>query len=77
MESIGENIWNTLDETEHQIMVFMSEKKQVTRLELQAHLKRSNGFVTKRLAKLIDLGIVKANGNTHDPKRTYSIVYRQ
>ena len=77
VESIGENIWNTLDETEHQIMVFMSEKKQVTRLELQAHLKRSNGFVTKRLAKLIDLGIVKANGNTHDPKRTYSIVYRQ
>lgn len=77
VESIGENLWNTLDETEHQIMVFMSEKKQVTRLELQAHLNRSNGFVTKRLARLIDLGIVKANGNTHDPKRTYSIIYRK
>lgn len=77
MESIGEDVWNSLDETEHQIMVFMSEKKEVTRLSLQSHLKRSNGFVTKRLAKLIKLGVVRPNGDTHDPKRTYSVIYKR
>lgn len=75
--SIGEDIWNTLDEMEHQILVYMSGKKQVTRLELQTYINRSDGFVTKRLTKLISIGIVRANGNKHDPKRTYSIVYKQ
>lgn len=77
IDSIGEDIWETLDDTDHQILVFMSERREVTRLVLQTQLKRSNGFVTRRLAKLINLGIVRANGDTHDPKRTYSIIYRK
>jgi len=77
VESIGEDLWNSLDETEHQILVFMSEKKAVTRLELQNHLFRSNSFVSKHLSRLIDMGIVRPNGNKHDPKRTYSIVYKR
>lgn len=77
MESIGDEAWETLEDVEHQILVFMSEKKSVTRQELQNHLKRSGAFVTKRLSKLMDMGIVKSNGHTNDPKRTYSIVFRQ
>jgi len=77
VESIGEDVWQSLDETDHQILVFMSERREVTRLELQNQLKRSNGFVTKRLAKLIDMDVVRAIGNTHDPKRTYSIIYKK
>lgn len=77
IESIGEDVWRALDDTDHQILVFMSERREVTRLELQTQLKRSNGFVTKRLAKLIDMEIVKANGNTHDPKRTYTLIYKK
>ena len=77
IESIGEALWGLLDDTDHQILVFMSERREVTRLELQTRLKRSNGFVTKRLAKLIDMEIVRANGNTHDPKRTYTIIYKK
>lgn len=76
-ESIGEDIWGALDDTDRQILVFLSEKREVTRLELQSQLKRSNGFVTRRLAKLIDMEIVRANGNTHDPKRTYTIIYKK
>lgn len=74
MESVGEDIWEALDDTDHQILVFMSERREVTRLELQTQLKRSNGFVTKRLAKLIEMEIVRANGNIHDPKRTYNLI---
>lgn len=77
IDSIGEDIWAMLDDTDHQILVFMSERREVTRLALQTQLKRSNGFVTKRLAKLITLEIVRANGDTHDPKRTYSIIYKK
>lgn len=76
-DSIGEDVWATLDDTDHQILVFLSERREVTRLELQAQLKRSNGFVTRRLAKLINMEIVRANGDTHDPKRTYSIIYKK
>lgn len=77
IDSIGEDIWTTLDDTDHQILVFMSERREVTRLALQTQLKRSNGFVTRRLAKLINMEIVRANGDTHDPKRTYSIIYKK
>ena len=77
VESIGDDTWATLGDVEHKILVFMSEKKAVTRQELQNHLNRSGAFVTKRLSNLIDMGIVKPNGHTNDPKRTYSIVYRQ
>lgn len=76
VESIGEDIWDMLDDTDRQMLVFMSERREVTRLELQNQMKRSNGFITRRLAKLIDMDIVRANGGTHDPKRTYSIIYK-
>jgi len=76
-EFVGEEIWNALDESDRLMLVYMSEKREVTRLALQTHLKRSNGYITRRLARLIDIGIVRANGNTHDPKRTYSIICRE
>lgn len=76
-EFVGEDIWSALDENDRHILVYMSEKREVTRLALQTHLKRSNGYITRRLARLIDIGIVRANGNTHDPKRTYSIICRE
>lgn len=76
-EFVGEDIWSSLDESDRLMLVYMSEKREVTRLALQTHLKRSNGYITRRLARLIDIGIVRANGNTHDPKRTYSIICRE
>lgn len=77
VESIGDDTWATLGDVEHQMLVFMSEKKAVTRQEIQNHLNRSGAFVTKRLSNLIDQGIVRPNGHTNDPKRTYSIVCKQ
>lgn len=74
IESIGEDVWRLLDDTDRQILVFMSERREVTRMELQTLLKRSNAFISRRLVKLMDMKIVRANGNTHDPKRTYAVV---
>ena len=74
IESIGEDVWRLLDDTDRQILVFMSERREVTRMELQTLLKRSNAFISRRLVKLMDMKIVRANGNTHDPKRTYTVV---
>ena len=76
-EFVGEDIWSSLDENDRHILVYMSEKREVTRLALQSYLKRSNGYITRRLVRLMEIGVVRANGNTHDPKRTYSIICRE
>ena len=76
IEYVGEEKWSMLDETDHQILVYMSNKTVVSRVELEDHTKKSNRTITTRLNKMIKMGVIKANGNSHDPKRSYSIVYK-
>ena len=76
IEYVGEEKWALLDEIDHQILVYMSNKVLVSRSELEEYTRRSNRTVTTRLNKMINMGVVKANGNAHDPQRTYSMVYK-
>jgi len=52
----------------------MSGKNEVTRTEHTEFTHKSNGTVSKRLNNLIDMKIVKINGNKYDPGHTYSIL---
>ena len=76
IEYVGEKKWAVLDEIDHQILVYMSNKAIVSSSELEDYTKRSNRTVTTRLNKMINMGVIKVNGNSHDPKRSYSIVFK-
>ena len=52
----------------------LAEKGVMSKSQLAAHVGRSNSTIQDRLKKLIRLNLIKANGNDHDPKRTYEIV---
>lgn len=73
VDSVGKDVWDSLREVERQVLVYMSGKTFVTKSEIQRHLSRSNGFVSKIITRLLSLGVIKANGTTHDPKRSYSL----
>ena len=76
VDSVGKDVWDSLKEVDRQVLVYMSGKTFVTRSEIQKHLNRSNGYVSKILTRMLSLGLIKANGATHDPKRTYSLVLK-
>ena len=71
---IGAEIWGQLDELERRILVYMSNRNSVSRAELQNILDKSFTPIKNRLNHLIELGAIKRNGATNDPKQTYSIL---
>jgi ATP-dependent DNA helicase RecG len=71
---IGTEIWGQLDELERRILVYMSNRNSVSRAELQNILDKSFTPIKNRLNHLIELGVIKRNGATNDPKQTYSIL---
>ena len=75
MSQVGKEIWDQLDELDRQILAFMASNIETSRSAISDHLNRSGSTITFRLNKLLDLGVIKSNGNSHDPKRSYSFVY--
>lgn len=74
MSQVGKEIWEQLDELDRQILAYMASNIETSRSALSNYLKRSGSTITFRLNKLLDLGVIKSNGNSHDPKRSYSLV---
>ena len=76
VEYVGVKIWKLLDVVDREIVTFLASNNRVSRSALASHIKMSNATISNHLRGLIELGVVEANGNVHDPKRTYSIVYK-
>lgn len=74
IENIGDDIWDKLDDLERKILVYMGSRTTVTRAELEQHINRSGRTVGARLNHLMEMGLVKRNGNMYDPKQTYEMV---
>lgn len=74
LNRIGVEVWSKLDDLERQILVYMSNRNVVTRAELQSISGKSFSPIKNRLNHLIELGVIKRNGATKDPKQTYSII---
>ena len=68
-----EDIWDELDEIERGILTCLKENGKVSRSELEKYTKKSRGTVINRLNNLMEMGIVKVNGDIHDPTRTYEL----
>lgn len=74
MANIGTERWSQLDELERQILIFIMNKGATSRSVLVEHMEKSAGTIIAKLNHLMDIGIVKANGNRYDPKRTYELL---
>ncbi len=72
--NIGNDIWNKLDELERKILAYMGSKATVTRAELELHTGRSGRTIGVRLNHLMEIGLIKRNGSTYDPRQTYEML---
>ena len=70
----GEQGLEQLDELERQILACLREKGMLSKSQLVMYIGKSSGTIKNRLRNLIKLKRIKANGNEHDPKRTYEIL---
>lgn len=77
LEYVGEDIWKQLDAIDRKILAYMASNVEVSRSTLAQHIRKSGATITNHLRSLITLGVVKPNGNPHDPRRTYSIIYKE
>lgn len=73
-KGIGQQQWDLLDELERQIMLCLSEKGEMSKNQLAEYTKKSMRTIQNRLNNLIKINLIRANGNLHDPKRTYEII---
>lgn len=77
LEYVGEDMWKKLDVVDRKILAYMASNVEVSRNTLAQYIKKSGATITVHLRSLIAMGVVKPNGNPHDPGRTYSIVYKE
>lgn len=76
VEYVGEEIWKKLDQLDHYILAILASNKAVSKSSLAKHTNKSLPTMSIHLRKMIGLGVIRANGNLHDPGRTYSIVIK-
>lgn len=65
--------WGKLDSVEREIITIMGCRDCITATELSARLGKTRRTVNKKISHLLELGIIKMNGNKHDPALTYSM----
>lgn len=73
-KNFEQDVWDSLDNTEKMIVSYIINKGTAKRVELTQYTGKSSGTITTRLNKLIERGIVKANGNQYDPNRYYEVI---
>ena len=54
-------------------MAYILNRGAASRAELADFVGKSDGTVRSRLKALMERKLVKANGNTYDPNRTYDV----
>ncbi len=74
IQSVDKEIWAQLDETERAIFSYLLNRGKANRATLSRYVGKSGTTVNKRLKHLMDIGLVKPNGKTFDPTRTYKAI---
>ena len=77
LEYIGEDLWGQLDKLDHDILAVLVSNSKVGKSSLAEKTRKSVGTIRIHLNKMIEMGIIRPNGNLHDPNRTYSIVLKE
>ena len=71
LNNVGISRWNQLDAVEQAIMAYILNRGTAGRAQLSAYVGKSDNTVRTRLKALMEQGLLKANGTTYDPNRTY------
>ncbi len=58
------------------LLTYMVNHGPASRAQLSDFVDKSAGTVISRLNHLIEIGLVRANGNKFDPNRTYEAVLK-
>ncbi|MCM1134891.1 MAG: putative DNA binding domain-containing protein [Clostridium sp.] len=65
--------WGKLDTIERDIVTIMGSRNCITATELSVMISKTRRTVNKKINHLLELKIIKMNGNKHDPALTYSL----
>ncbi len=65
--------WNKLDAVEKDIVTIMGSRSCITATELSMMVSKTRRTINKKLSNLLEIGVIKMNGNKHDPALTYSL----
>lgn len=65
--------WDKLDAIEKDIVTIMGSRNCITATELSVMISKTRRTINKKINHLLELEIVKMNGNKHDPALTYSL----
>ena len=65
--------WNKLDAVEKDIVTIMGSRSCITATELSVMVSKTRRTINKKLSHLLEIGVIKMNGNKHDPTLTYSL----
>ncbi len=76
IESVDQETWAQLDEIERGIFSYLLNRGEANSATLSRHVSKSIGTVRNRLKHLMGMGLVKSNGKTYDPTRTYDALPR-
>lgn len=76
MGNVGMDVWKQLDDLEHQIVVFMASRTEVSRSQLEKITGKSTRPISNRLNHLLALGVIASKGAKNDPKRSYSVIVK-
>ena len=71
--SIGNNVWDQLDDIERGILTFLMGRGKAKRSEIESYVGKATRTVTIRLNRLMEQDLIIATGNKHDPNRTYEL----
>jgi predicted HTH transcriptional regulator len=72
-EALNEAVWNQLDDTEHQILAILKENDSVCKKDIVGTTGRADRTIARKLSHLLQLEVIKLNGNKYDKNHTYSI----
>ena len=70
---VGQEKWEKLDELERRILAFLSAHGAQSTSQLVQKLEKSEASIRRRINHLLKLNLLTANGNSHDPTRTYQL----
>lgn len=71
--SIGDSVWDQLDDIERGILTFLTGRGKAKRSEIESYVGKATRTVTLRLNRLMEQDLIVATGNKHDPNRTYEL----
>ena len=72
-DEIGEEIWKQLDSDEQKMLIFISTRKEVKAEDLANLIQKTKRTVNNKINNLIELDVIKINGNKYDNTHTYSL----